>query len=353
MRAAVYHGPRDVRIESVPEPPDPGLDEIAIQVERAAICGTDAGEFAHGPQQIPLTQRHPASGHVGPVILGHEFVGRVSALGDEVSGFQLGDRVVSGAGVSCGRCSWCRDGRTNLCASYYTLGLQANGGLSRVVNSPARICVGVPAGCHVDAAAIAQPMAVASHALDRGNADPDTVLAVIGVGGIGALIVAAAHGRGIRDLIAIDVDAERLYAARSLGADHTVHARTSDTVEAVRELTEGIGADVVIEASGAPDSPGSAIRATRRGGRVVIVGLQKGLASIDLYDAAMREIEITTSLAHVCDSDLPASLELLTSSDVGTHAVDRVVPLAGMVEEGMVPLVEGRVAGKVVVEVEA
>ena len=111
MRAAVYRGPRDIRIESVPEPADPIGGDVVIEVARAAICGTDSSEWAHGPL---LAQP--------PVVLGHEFVGRVVAAGPEAGTLHVGDRVVCGAGISCGACDWCRAGRTNLCAHYRTIG---------------------------------------------------------------------------------------------------------------------------------------------------------------------------------------------------------------------------------------
>src|SRR6478672_1544339 len=160
MRAAVYHGAGDVRVESVTEPGDPGPGELLLAPRMGAICGTDASEFAHGPHMIPLHEPHPGSGRVGPLVLGHEFVARVEAVGDGVEGVAVGERVVSGAGVSCGECAWCRAGRTNLCASYYTLGLSAPGGLAELVASPASICHPVPAAVADEAAAMAQPLAV-------------------------------------------------------------------------------------------------------------------------------------------------------------------------------------------------
>src|ERR1700755_2874686 len=141
MRAAVYHGAGDVRIEAASEPGEPGPGEVLIAPSMAAICGTDASAHRPGPHMIPLHQPHPGSGHVGPLIIGHEFVARVEAVGAGVEGVAVGDRVVSGAGVSCGECAWCEAGRTNLCASYYTLGLSAPGGLAELVISPASICV--------------------------------------------------------------------------------------------------------------------------------------------------------------------------------------------------------------------
>src|ERR671935_2700418 len=129
MRAAVYHGPRDVRLESVPDRRDPGPHELLLQVTRASICGTDASEYSSGPHLIPRGAH---------VILGHEFTGTVAAAGSDVQGIAAGTRVVAGAGMWCGEGPACRAGRTNLCRSYYTLGLQADGGLAEYVLAPSK-----------------------------------------------------------------------------------------------------------------------------------------------------------------------------------------------------------------------
>jgi len=350
MRAAVYHGPGDVRIESVPEPTAPGAGELVVEVLRGAICGTDSSEYAHGPHMIPLHERHPNSGHVGPLVLGHEFVGRVSEVGPGVTEFAVGDRVVTGAGASCGECEWCRAGRTNLCAHYYTLGLHTHGGLATAAKTPASICVAVPDECTDDAAAMAQPLAVALHGLNRGRVQPSETLVIIGVGGIGALMVGGASGRGLEHVVAVDVDKGRLETARRLGAAHTVDASQGDPIAAVHELTGGDGAQVVIEASGAPDAPGQALRMARRGGRVVIVGLQAEPRPIDLFDVAMREIEITSALAHVCAEDLPLALEILTRTDLAKKILDRVIPLDRLVDDGLSALAERRASGKILVD---
>ena len=205
MKAAVFHGPHEVRIEDVAEPADPGVGEVVLEVLRAAICGTDASEWDHGPILC-----RPG------VVLGHEFVGRVAAVGADVQDIGAGDRVVSGAGISCGRCAWCLSGRTNLCAEYRTLGLQVDGGLAEYVTSPASICRRVPDGLDDDAAAMTQPLAVALHALSRVALRRDEAVAVIGVGGIGSFIVAgAAHRAADGRVVAIDIDEHRLATARA------------------------------------------------------------------------------------------------------------------------------------------
>jgi (R,R)-butanediol dehydrogenase/meso-butanediol dehydrogenase/diacetyl reductase len=351
MRAAVYHGAGDVRVESVDAPGDPGPGELLLAPRMGAICGTDASEFAHGPHMIPLHEPHPGSGWVGPLVLGHEFVARVEAVGEGVEGIAVGDRVVSGAGVSCGHCAWCRAGRTNLCASYYTLGLSAPGGLADLVASPASICQPVPAAVADEAAAMAQPLAVAIHALDRGGVGEGQTLAVLGAGAIGAFIVAAAATRGLARLIAVDVDPGKLALASALGADEVADARDGDVAAAIREATGGDGADVVMEASGIPANPSIAIHAAKRGGRVVIVGLQAEPPPVDVFDAALREVDLTTTVAHICDANLPESLGVLAETEVAAQVLDRVIPLERIVEDGLAPLAEGRAGGKIVVEV--
>jgi (R,R)-butanediol dehydrogenase / meso-butanediol dehydrogenase / diacetyl reductase len=352
VRAAVYHGREDVRVEARPDPGEPAPGEVLLRVARAAICGTDAAEFAYGPKLVPLERPHPASGHVGPVVLGHEFVGVVEVVGEGVEDVRSGHRVVSGAGVSCGTCDWCAAGRTNLCASYYTLGLQVDGGLAEYVRTPAAICRSVPDGCSDDAAAMAQPLAVALHALRRAAVERGQAVAVVGVGGIGAFVVAGAKARGASPLIAVDIDDRRLEAAKALGADHVVDARSGRVAEEVRALT-GDGADVVVEASGATGSPAVAIEAAKRGGEVVLVGLQAAPSTLDLADLALREVNLTTSLAHVCAVDLPEALELLAGSELAHLVLDRVIPLAALVESGLVPLAEGTARGKILVDIAA
>lgn len=338
VRAAVYRGPGDLRIESVADPGEPAASDVLIHVARAAICGTDSSEWEHGP-----VLARP------PVVLGHEFTGTVVAVGSEVTGLELGDRVVSGAGVSCGVCTWCRAGRTNLCAGYETIGFQRDGGLAEYVTSPAAVCRVVPAGLSDEAAATAQPCAVALHAVRRSGLARGQSCAVIGVGGIGAFIVAAAAAAGAAPLIALDIDEERLATATALGAHVVADVRAGSIERAVAEATAGEGADVVIEASGAGSSPAAAITAARRGGRVLIVGLQAAPRSIDLLDLAVREIELTTTVAHVCDVDLPEALSLLASSGLAETVIDRVIDLADLVAGGIEPLARGRARGKIVV----
>lgn len=340
MKAAMYYGPRDIRIEDVPHPGAPKVGEVLIRVLMAAICGTDSAEWDHGPILA-----------VPPVILGHEFVGEVVSIGDGVIDFAPGDRVVSGAGVSCGQCEWCREGRTNLCENYYTLGLHRNGGLAEYVMSPAAICRHVPSELPDVAAAIAQPFAVALHGLRRAKVKSGSATAVIGVGGIGGFLIAGAAARGATPLIAIDIDPERLEGALTLGATHVINAGTEDVVTRVRELTHEFGVHCVVEATGTSGSPQLALSIVRRGGDVLILGLHKGSRELDLLAFTTQEIDLHGTLAHVCAEDIPEALQILSHSLLAEHALDQIIKLDDLMEQGIMPLVERRARGKIVVDV--
>jgi threonine dehydrogenase-like Zn-dependent dehydrogenase len=339
VKAAVFHGPRDVRIESVPDPEAPGTDEVLLEVVRAAICGTDSSEWDHGPVLC-----RPG------VVLGHEFVGRVVDAGSDVTGLRVGDRVVSGAGISCGHCRWCLEGRTNLCAEYRTLGLQVDGGLAEYVTSPATICRIVPEQCGDDAAAMTQPLAVALHALSRVTQGAEENVAVIGVGGIGSFIVAGASHRAEQGrVVAVDIDEGRLSTAAALGADEVVNASDRDLGDLLLEVTDGVGFDVVIEATGAPHAPAAALAGARRGGRVLLVGLHGAAREIELTPMIKREVDVYTTVAHICDADIPAALELLSTTDIASLTLGPRIPLDALVEDGLRPLAERRASGKIVV----
>jgi (R,R)-butanediol dehydrogenase/meso-butanediol dehydrogenase/diacetyl reductase len=350
VKALVLHAAGDARIEERPDPASPGPGDVTLTVVRAGLCGTDASEYAAGPVMTPLTKRHPASGVEGPVVLGHEFIGVVEDAGSSVSNVAVGDRVAAGAGVWCGTCAWCRRGQTNLCASYWTFGLSADGGLTERITVPAAMLHPVAPHVSDDNAALAQPLAVGMHAVDRSRIRPGDVVVVHGAGAIGSFIVAGAVAAGAAAVIAVDVDPGRLEVARQLGATYTVDAREDDPLEAVQELTDNALADVTVEASGLADGMSRVQRLTRRGGTVLLVGLPKKEVSFNALDLILREIDVMTTVAHVCDRNLPAALALLAERDLASLLVEQVVPLERAVEEALVPMAAGAARGKLLVD---
>ncbi|HLZ30296.1 MAG TPA: alcohol dehydrogenase catalytic domain-containing protein [Chloroflexota bacterium] len=340
MKAAVYRGPHDIAIEDRPVPRIVDAADVLVRVRRAGICGSDAAEWDHGP-----VLARP------PVVLGHEFMGEVVDCGPQAqaTGLAPGQRVVSGAGVWCARCEWCAAGRPNLCASYQTLGFHVDGGLAEYVCVPSRTIRRVPDGVDDDAAALAQPLAVALHAVDRSRLTSAETCVVIGVGGIGSFVVAAARARGAGHVVAIDVDARRLEAASALGADSTYAVHGADLEEVIHTAVRE-GPHVVIEASGSALAPGAAIAAVRRGGRIVLVGLQSALRAVDLLAVSTRELELVGTLAHVCDQNLPEALSALQARDLARLVVDRTISLAELVPVGIATLLQQSGTGKFLID---
>ena len=294
MRAARIHGPGDLRLEDVPVP-SPGSGEVLLRITGAGICGTDATLFRLGQTVVPA-----GTAARWPVVLGHEFAGEV------VEGaLEPGTVVACGAGVSCGACARCREGRTNLCARYATAGVHRDGGLAEYCVVPAAICEpAAPHGVSGDAVALAQPMAVAEHAISVARLAGGERALVLGAGGIGSFATWAAAARGA-EVTVFERDPARLAIAAALGAAVTV---------AARDELEG-PFDVVYEMTGAEGPLEAAVALTRPGGRLVAVGVHGVRRPIDLDRITLQEIALHGTLAHVRARDLPRALDLLGARD--------------------------------------
>jgi len=344
MKAAVYHAAGDVRIEER-DVPTAVAGEALIKVLRSGMCGTDASEYKSGPKIFATQTKHPMSGHHGPMILGHEFIGEIVGDVDSASGFTTGDLVASGAGISCGTCKRCLEMRTNLCEKYVTLGLNRDGGMAEYVAVPTSTLVKVPAGLSVDAAGIAQPLAVGLHAARRaGVRDGDKVL-LIGAGAIGTFVLAGLKSLYNAEVTVLDFGGSRLERAARLGADHTVDV--GDNAEAdIREIFGDSGIDVIIEASGAPGQLQFAIGLVRQGGNILQVGLPSTRQEIDVHRIVMNEINIETTLAHVCDQDLGPALQILGTTALAEELIEGVYPLSEITTQ-LERLGAGKIQGKV------
>jgi (R,R)-butanediol dehydrogenase/meso-butanediol dehydrogenase/diacetyl reductase len=322
----------------------PVAGEVLLKILRSGICGTDASEFKSGPLIFPTKKQHPNSGHLGPMVLGHEFIGEITSISDPSSGFKVGDIVASGAGISCGQCRRCKEGRTNLCEKYVTLGLNRHGGLAEYVAVPTSTLVKVPAGLSLDAAGIAQPLAVGLHAARRSQVKNGDKVLLIGSGAIGTFVLAALKHLVDAEVAVLDFAGSRLERALRLGADHTVEVGPDATENIKKLFTTGI--DVVIEASGAPGQLQFAIDMVNRGGSVLQVGLPTNRQEIDIHKIVMSEIEIHTTLAHVCGEDLGVALEILASTNLAEELIEGVYALSE-VSNQLELLSTGKIQGKV------
>jgi (R,R)-butanediol dehydrogenase/meso-butanediol dehydrogenase/diacetyl reductase len=308
------------------------------------MCGTDATEWKAGPKTFPLERPHPVTGHSGPMVFGHEFIGAVVEQGQGATS-ALGAVVASGAGVSCGTCDRCQQGRTNLCRAYYTLGLNTAGGMAEFVAVPESTLVPLPEGLPVDAAGLAQPVAVGLHGARRAGARDGDRVVLIGAGAIGTFLLTGLRSLAEVDVTVIDFAGPRLERAKRLGADRVVEAGP-DAGDHVRDVLGPPGPEVVIEASGAPGQLAAAIAMVRPGGTVLQVGLPAGPQEIDVWSLVMREITVQTTLAHVCGADLAPALDLLRSTTLAEELLEGVLPL-GRLPEQLDRLASGQLEGKI------
>lgn len=347
MRAAVYHAARDVRIETRPIPM-PDENEALIRVLRCGVCGTDASEWSTGPIMYPTQARHRVSGHLGPMILGHEYIGEIVSA-PAGSGFVPGQLVASGAGVSCGRCPRCLEGKSNICENYFTYGLNANGGLAEFVVSVTSVLVPIPDGIPVDRAALAQPMAVGLHAARQAGVREGDRVVVIGAGVIGSLILMGLlHLQRDLDVTVVDFAGPKLDRAIKIGATRVLEP-SGDLQDRIGSAIGPRGADVVIEASGAPGQLSTAIHVARSGGRVLAVGLSKTSPTVDTHDLIVREITLVSTNAHVCADDIPEALTLLSTRMPAELVLDSVVSLEDVIAT-LSALASGSLDGKVLID---
>jgi 2-desacetyl-2-hydroxyethyl bacteriochlorophyllide A dehydrogenase len=345
MKVAMLHEAGDLRLEELPLPTY-GDDDVLIDVKYNGLCGTDATEFTKGPMMTPLKTRHPNSGHLGPVVLGHEFIGTVVAAGKNATAM-IGKRIACGAGISCGTCLRCSEGRTNLCTKYYTLGTSTHGGLAEYVAAPANICVPIPDSLSDEDAALAQPLAVGIHGVTRSGVKAGDTAFVLGVGAIGSFVVVGLKKIGVK-IIAADVDQGRLDVATKLGAEKTLLMAKDATPEDVKALF-GESADVVFETSGAPGAVPRAIALTKNGGVCTLMGLNKVPEPVIFSDPVLREVVLQTTVAHVCRTDIPAALEILATTNVADLLRGPVVELSN-VAHAFELLTGGTATGKILVK---
>jgi L-iditol 2-dehydrogenase len=303
VKAAVLRGPRDLRVEATNLP---GLraGEVLVRVAMAGLCGTDYSIWS-GDRPVRY-----------PLVLGHELVGHVDAIGDGVSRVRAGDRVVVEPNYSCGACPLCRDGNRNLCLSRTAVGIDVDGGFAEIVRVPERCCWAAPPGVADEDLLMTEPLAVVVRAVARAAVRPGESAAVVGGGTLGLLAVQVLRGRGARVLV-VSRTARRFTLARELGAAAT-HAVGDGPLEAAAETFSGReGVDVVVETAGTPEAVAHALALVRPGGRVVLTGLPHEPTPVVFFSVVRREITLTGSMIY--QDEFPEAMQLVAAGTVRTR----------------------------------
>jgi (R,R)-butanediol dehydrogenase/meso-butanediol dehydrogenase/diacetyl reductase len=335
MVAAVLKGPGRLEVEEVPVPPlDAG--SVLVEVEHCGVCGTDLHLVLEGwgrPGSVP----------------GHEWTGRVAAVGDGVTEWTEGDAVIGGAPVPCDRCPHCAAGRLSLC-DHRDIGGDDRGAFAQFVAVGAERLLRRPDGMPSRTAALVEPLAVALHAIERGAVAPGHRVLVSGAGPIGALTIAALRSLGIDDVSCVEPALGRRSLAACVGATEVRLPSALDvpTLAEPRRVVDG-AVDVAIECSGKAVAVEAAVAQLRRGGTLVLVGAGIDPPALDANRVLLNELVVTGAFEYGTGG-FEHALELLGS---GQLPVDRLlepddVPLAGALD-AMRQLADGTRAGKVLV----
>jgi alcohol dehydrogenase len=309
MKAIVYHGPGDKRWEDVPDPKIIDDTDAIVRVDAVTICGTDL---------------HILKGDVPTVeegrILGHEAIGTVEEVGDGVKNVAVGDRVLISCISACGRCAYCRDGSYSQClgGGGWILGHLIDGTQAEKVRVPFADTSThpVPEGASDETTLMLADILPTGYEVGvlNGVVEPGAVVAVVGTGPIGLAAILAARLFSPSEIIAIDLADSRLQAAERFGATTTINNSTGDAVARVREMTDGLGADVAIEAVGVPETFEQCARLIRPGGRVANVGVHGEAATLHLEELWIRNITITTGLVDTYST--PTLLRLIAAGQI-------------------------------------
>lgn len=306
------------RLEMVDVPmPRPGPGEVLVRVEACGICGSDVhGYDGSSGRRIP------------PIVMGHEAAGVVAAVGAQVSRLRQGDRVTFDSTIYCGECEYCRRGEMNLCERRQVLGVSTPeyrraGAFAEYVLVPDRIVHRVPEDIPFSEAAMVEPLAVAVHAVSISDVPEDGSALVVGAGMIGLLVLQALRDAGCLRVYVADIDDSRLELAKTLGAAHTINAKSADTVAEVQRLTDGAGVDVALEAVGSTQTVQAAIASVRKGGTVTLIGNIAPKVEIPLQMVVSREIRLQGSAAS--SGEYPQCIDMLARGAVDLKPLISVV----------------------------
>jgi L-iditol 2-dehydrogenase len=313
--------PEAVELRELPVP-EPGEGEVLLRVGSVSVCGSDVHQY-HNTQSWPVRV---------PVVLGHEFCGRVARVGKGVRGFAEGDRVVSETAASiCGQCLYCRTGEYNLCPQRSGFGYGAHGAMAEFVRVPERCLHHIPDALPFERAALTEPCCVAYNTVAvKSHIQPGDVVVVLGPGPIGLLCAEMARisGAGVLAVAGTSRDAARLEAARALGVMHAVDVERTDLPGLVRSLGDGLGADLVVDASGTSAALERALEIVRPGGQVTKVGWGPQPLGFSLDPLVQKAVTLQGSFSHTF-KNWEQVVRLLAAGQINlAPVISRVSPLA-------------------------
>ncbi|WP_027701516.1 2,3-butanediol dehydrogenase [Metaclostridioides mangenotii] len=333
MKAALWYNKNDIRVEEIDEP-KVTKGNVKIKVKWCGICGSDLHEYLGGPIFIPVDQPHALSKNQAPVVLGHEFSGEVVEIGEGVTNFKAGDRVVVEPMVVCGECPACLEGKYNLCSSLGFHGLcGSGGGLAEYTVFPEEYIHKLPDSMTYEQGALIEPMAVALHSIRIANFNVGDTAIVLGSGPIGLATIECLKAAGAKLVVVLQRKSIRQEYAKRAGADVVLDPNVVDIAEEVKKLTGGVGVDFAFETTGAKIGFDTGLNSLKYNGTMIITSIWEGDVSFNPNQLVFTEKKIVGTLAY--RHEFPATVALMDDGRIKADGyITKKVYLDDIVAEG-------------------
>ncbi|KAJ6133850.1 hypothetical protein N7523_000172 [Penicillium sp. IBT 18751x] len=353
MKSVRFHGPGDIRVDEIEEPLC-GKGQVKMRPAYVGICGSDLHEYTGGPVLIPKTP-HCITGSTYPAPMGHEFGGIIEEVGDDVTHLSPGQRAVVRPTIFDGTCSACKQGHNHCCENIGFIGLSGyGGGMSKKIVAPAGHFYPIPETISLKAAALIEPLAVAWHAVNLSPFKPGDNVLIVGGGPIGIGVVQVLKLQGARNIMVAELMENRQRLCRDYGASHIFDPREGDVAQRVRDITGGVGADVIFDAAGVEKALVSAIPACRVHGTIVNIAVWEKPPSIPVNQLMYNEIRYMGAALY----DEQSFLDTIRAVNYGQlkpeGMITSCITLDEVVEKGFKALLEHRDEHcKILVDVQA
>jgi len=321
MKALVAYGKGEYRLEKNWPVPEVGPDDILIKTEACGICAGDL-KCSHGAAMFWGDEMQPAYVRP-PFIPGHEFYGRIVAMGENVKGFSLGERITADQIVPCGECRFCKTGKYWMCQPHDIFGFQSsnNGGMAEYVRYPKNSVISrVPEDMSMEDALLIEPYGCSKHCVDRAQITNEDVVVISGAGTLGLGMITYARMKNPKLLIALDMQDSRLEKAREFGADLVFNPGKVKVGDEIRKLTDGYGCDIYIEATGHPSSVIQGMDMIRKLGRFVEFSVFGAPTTLDWSIIGDRK-ELDVLGSHLSPYAFPFVIENISNGKLKTNGV--------------------------------
>ena len=344
MKAAVWHGLKDIRVEDV-ELRALRDDEVKVRVAWAGICGSDLHEYEEGPVFVPVESKADLTGEVAPLTMGHEFAGVVEEVGSKVTNYKAGDRVVVNPTLTYRK----KHEEVDRYDGFNFIGLHGNGGFAKYANVPETNVHHLAENLTLQDGALVEPMAVAVQAVKDSGVTLGDSVAVFGAGPIGLLTVIAAKASGASKVIVLDLSDDRLEKAKELGATHIINSGKENPVQAVRALVPD-GVDVSFEVAGVAPTYKQAIDVTKARGNMMIVSIFARPIEWNPIQLTNTGVNILSSIVYT-PSTFQRTIDAMGSGQLNPQGIiTSQIKLDEIVDKGFETLTNDKTQSKILVE---